>query len=290
MLLAPLAISGCVGGGGEGGGAYRDSIDAWHTERIERLRADTGWLTLAGLHRLEPGRHRLGSGAGVDIVLPESAPPLAGVLEVGETGLRFEPEPGVGVFEGPVGRDSGGAWVLESDGAGAPSVLAAGPVLFHVIDRGGVLFLRVRDREHPALAAFEGIERYPVDPRYRTTARLLPEGAGVLEVTNILGLVEPATTPGVLEFELLGRTLRLRPTENADGSLFIVFADATNGRGTYGAGRFLSAPAPDGEGLVELDFNRAYNPVCALSAHATCPLPPAENRLPVAIEAGEKAP
>lgn len=291
-LLFPLALGGCAGGPGDpSADAYSQSIDDWHAQRIDRLRSDTGWLTLAGLHPLETGRHALGSDPAGDIVLPAAAPAHVGTLVVTDDRILLEPAPDAEatIFEGPVTTD-GDAIVMDSDAAGPPTVLATGPILFQVIDRGGSRFLRVRDRQSATLAAFRGIDRYPVDPAFRTSATLIPEPNATVGITNILGLVETSPTPGLLEFELRGRTYRLRPTRNSDGSLFIVFADATNGRGTYPAGRFLSADPVGTDGTVVLDFNKAYNPVCALTAHATCPLPPPGNRLDVAIEAGEKAP
>ena len=177
---------------------------------------------------------------------------------------------------------------MVSDGDGKPTVLTSGTLLFHVIDRGGEQFLRVRDRNSPTLAAFEGIDRFPVDPRWRVTARLIPEPGATIAITNVLGQVETSPCPGALEFDLEGQTHRLRPTVSSDGSLFFVFADTTNGQQTYGAGRFLDADPIGDDGLVELDFNKAHNPICSMSEFATCPLPPTGNRLPIAVEAGEK--
>lgn len=285
LMQAGCAVATELGASGD---AYVAEVDAWHAEREARLRSDTGWLTLAGLHELRPGVQTFGSGTGADIVTTEAAPAEVGRFVVGDDRVFFEPAGGVdlSVFDGP--GEVGERIELATDGAGEPTVLSTGRVLFHVIDRGGGRYVRVRDRESASLKAFDGIERYPVDPAYRVTATLRREVGATVLVPSILGYTDEERSPGVLAFELGGVSHTLRPTENADGSLFIVFGDRTNGSGTYPAGRFLSADAVGADGTVVLDFNRAYNPVCAMSPYATCPMPPEGNVLAAAVEAGEK--
>ena len=295
LLLAPLAMSGCGPAdssdetANSAVSAYTASIDAWHAERITKLRSDTGWLSLAALAPLGPGTHTIGAAKDSDIILAAAPTPRLGTLTVAEDGIEFVADDAatVKVFD-----DASAAPVttlpMVSDGDGKPTVLTSGTLLFHVIDRGGEQFLRVRDRNSPTLAAFEGIDRFPVDPRWRVTAKLIPEPGATIAITNVLGQVETSPCPGALEFELDGQTHRLRPTVSSDGSLFFVFADTTNGQQTYGAGRFLDADPIGDDGLVELDFNKAHNPICSMSEFATCPLPPTGNRLPIAVEAGEK--
>lgn len=295
LLLAPLALSGCGSGdlpddtSADAVSTYTASINEWHAERITKLRSETGWLSLAALARLEPGTHSIGAAADSDIVLAGAPAPRLGILTVSDDGIEFAADDAatVRVFE-----DASDAPVttvpMVSDGDGSPTVLTSGALLFHVIDRGGEQFLRVRDRNSPTLAEFDGIDRFPVDPRWRVTARLIPEPNATIAITNVLGQIETSPCPGALEFELDGQTHRLRPTVSSDGSLFFVFADETNGQQTYGAGRFLDADPIGDDGLVELDFNKAHNPICSMSAFATCPLPPTGNRLPIAVEAGER--
>ncbi len=291
VLFTPLAMSGCASDGPTNAtnAAYVEAIDNWHAERVRVLRSETGWLTLAGLHRLESGEYSIGAAESNGIVLTSAPSPVLGVIVVTDGGVVFtaadsavvevfDTDPPVPVATVP----------LVSDATGAPTVLASGPVLFHIIDRSGELFLRVRDRNSPTLRDFTGIERFPVDPRWRVIGTLIPEQGATVAVPNILGQVETLPCPGVVEFVLEGKTHRLRPTLQADGSLFFVFADTTNGKETYGAGRFLKTDPVGTDGRVELDFNRAYNPVCSFSAYATCPLPPEGNRMPVAVRAGER--
>ena len=154
--------------------------------------------------------------------------------------------------------------------------------------RGGEPFLRVRDRLSPSPGAFVGVDRFPVDSRWRVTAMLVAVGEDTLVMPNVLGQTTTSPSPGVLEFELEGSSLQLVPTIYPDGRLFIVFADATTGAETYSGGRFLTAGPVGDDRSVVLDFNRSYTPVCAFNAYSTCPLPPQSNVLPIAVRAGEK--
>ncbi|MFZ5472160.1 MAG: DUF1684 domain-containing protein [Myxococcota bacterium] len=262
---------------------HRDT-DEWHATRVKRLTAEDGWLTLVNLHWLEEGRHRAGSAADAAVTLPESMPAHVGTFVREGFEVRFLPAQGVALTREGV-PFAGGA--LRSDENGAPDVLQLGTVRFHLIRRGDKLGVRVKDSQALARKAFEGIPRYPVRATYRVQAKLLPaERPTKLRVPTVLGTVEELPSPGVLVFTLEGKEQRLSPVWEED-NLFIIFADPTNRSETYGAGRFLYAEAPK-EGMVTLDFNRAYNPPCAFSKYATCPLPPPGNRLSVRIEAGEK--
>jgi uncharacterized protein (DUF1684 family) len=269
--------------------SYRKQIEAWRAERVAKLKADGGWLTVAGLFWLAPGRNRFGAAPGNEIVLPPSAPAHAGafVLEAGH--VRVEVEPGVTITLGgkPVTRAA-----LRSDAGGAePDVLALGPLTMQVIDRGGRLGVRLKDMQSAARRSFKGTSWYPIDPAYRVTARFEARAKPlVMKIPTVLGTVEPMPSPGTAVFELRGKTWRLDPVlEPGETQLFFIIRDATTGHATYGGGRFLYADPPQ-DGRVVLDFNKAYSPPCAFTAYATCPLPPPGNRLGVAVEAGELAP
>lgn len=133
-----------------------------------------------------------------------------------------------------------------------------------------------------------GIERFTVDPAWRLTARFEPaDSLHTIPVTNIIGQTTPQRCPGAVVFAWEGKTYRLDALDGGD-DLFIIFSDATSGHETYGGGRFLYAPKPSAEGKVVLDFNKAYNPPCVFTPYATCPLPPSQNQLPIAVHAGEK--
>ena len=161
-----------------------------------------------------------------------------------------------------------------------------GSILFYVIDRDGGYYVRVKDRESEVLKAFSGIDRFEVEAKWKVTARLEGE-PGELLVPNALGGQTAEPTPGVLAFDLDGKTRHVTPTGQPGNPLFLVFADETTGKTTYPGGRFLAIDAPAADGTYVLDFNQAYNPPCVFTPYATCPLPAAGNRLDVAIEAGE---
>lgn len=281
---------------------WAEGVREWQRERAAGLQEPGGWLSLVGLHWLEDGASSFGSGPENDLVFADEAPPRAGTfLRQGGT-VRLEAAPGVEIRRAVGWTEEGtdftleegpleGEAVLAPDTSGDPTILALGSLRFWIIERGGRLGVRVVDLEAPALASFQGLDFFPVDPAWRVEARLERREGATVAVPNVLGQVEEQPTPGALVFRLPGsdRELRLLPTEGGDGELFVVFGDETNGPETYGGGRFLYADAPGEDDRVVLDFNRAYNPPCAFTPYATCPLPPDENELPVAVEAGEKS-
>ncbi len=286
-LLAGLVVLG-MGGCAVQDAAWVSKVDAWSAKREAGLRSETGWLTLVGLHELKQGQQSIGGLSGADIVLNGASARL-GVLDVIGDSVTFTADRGAVVerFGEESGRVQKTTMVIDTDGS--PTVLMSGPHLFHVIKRGdgGELFLRVKNRNAETLAHFKGVDRYAVKDKWRVTAKLVPQESD-LGVPTVLGLVETSPSPGVLVFELGGEELRLTPTISSNGGLFIVFGDATNGNGTYPGGRFLDTDDPDADGNVLLDFNMAHNPMCAFTAFATCPLPPAGNTLTVGVRAGEK--
>ncbi len=269
--------------------AHRAEIEAWRERRLASLRRDTGWLTLTGLDTLERGRsYALGSAAGSDVRLPDAAPRQLGTITVGHEGeveLRVAAGAKVTVDGLPVTTVA-----LFGPHVESPPLVEAGSVNFLVIERGGVLFLRTRDRKHPALQSFTGLEQFPIDPRWRFEARFDPyDPVRQIPIANILGQVSDTPSWGAVVFDYQGETYRIDAVaEPGDEELFLIFGDATSGHETYGAGRYLYADAPDATGRVVVDFNRAYNPPCAFTPFATCPLPPSQNRLPFRVEAGEK--
>jgi len=269
--------------------AYRATIEAWRAEREAGLRAEDGWLAVAGLFWLRAGANRLGVAAENEIVLPSgSAPERAGTLTLKDGRVVLRLAPGVAATIGglPLSERE-----LRSDDHGPPDVVALGRLRLSVIERSGRHGLRVRDPESPRRLSFAGLRWYPVDESYRVQGRFVPAaGQRTLAVPNVLGDVIEMPSPGDVEFTLHGRALRLVPVlEEGSPQLFFIFRDTTAGKETYGAGRFLYADPPAG-GTVTLDFNRAYSPPCAYTDFATCPLPPMQNRLAVAIAAGEKQP
>ena len=285
LILVLLFLAACVS---EIDPAYISEIDHWHAGRIDRLTTADGWLTLAGLHPLHEGVNTVGSVAGMSAQLVDKAPAKVGAITIGDEQILFTAHPGIQVFlAGGENQEPVIRLPLLPDTSGDPTVLAVGSLSFYIIERDGLLFLRVKDRESDVLKHFAGIDRYPVDDLWRITAQL-EEGSGTTAVPNVLGQVAQAPSPGILVFKVKGKEYRLTPQGQPGQGMFIVFGDATNGQGTYPGGRFLSAEAPGEDGLVVLDFNKSTNPPCVFTPFATCPLPAVESILDVAIEAGEK--
>ena len=266
--------------------AYRKEIESWRADREAGLRNPGGWLSVVGLFWLDEGENRFGSGPGNRVALPAGGGPgVAGTLVRHGDDVTVRAEADAGVTSGgkPVTEMS-----LAPDAQGKPVILDLGTVSFFVIKRGDRLGVRVKDRQSPALASFRGVESFPLDPSWRVAARFEAHGKPeTIPVTNVLGMTDQEPSPGAVTFERRGRTYRLDALQGDDGGLFLVFGDQTNGRETYGGGRFLDTQPPR-DGTVVVDFNKAYNPPCAFTAFATCPLPPPHNRLALAVGAGEK--
>ncbi|HEX8720199.1 MAG TPA: DUF1684 domain-containing protein [Pyrinomonadaceae bacterium] len=270
------------------GASFERELEQWKAKRLASLKSEDGWLALIGLFWLKEGENRFGSAPSNEIVLPEGkAPAQAGTLRLAAGKVTLEAGPGSGITS--KGRPVS-ALELKSDEDGEPTVLELGSLSFHVVKRGERLGLRVKDRENPARAEFKGTEYYPPDAKWVVSARFEPyEPPKRVPILNVLGMETEETSPGALAFEVGGREYKLEALkEKGEEQLFVIFADQTSGRETYGAGRYLYADPPDPEGRVRLDFNRAYSPPCAFTRYATCPLPPAQNRLPLRVEAGEK--
>ena len=262
----------------------------WRAERLANLTKPDGWISLIGLHVLEPGAHRVGSAADNGIRLA-MGPAHLGVLTMKADALTFVPEVGVAVSvdDAPVH----GATTLRDDTQqDGPSRITFddGKGVATVIVRAGGFRLRVKHANADTRLHFGGLDYWPATLDWQVQARFIPNPVGkTMPIANIIGSTDEMANPGVLEFQRGGKTFRLEALDEGEGTLFLVFADRTSGHGSYGAGRFIDAPLPDAQGNVVIDFNQAYNPPCAFTPFATCPLPPPENRLDLAIEAGEKA-
>ena len=244
---------------------------AWKADRLARLTGERGWLSVVALHWLSPGENRF--------------PGLPGTFTIrdGRVELAAAPGDGYAVDGVPVDRR-----VLASDASGKPDLLDLAPGRsVQVLERGGRLALRVWDAAAPARRGFRGIETFPFDPAWCIEARWEAWPAPrPVEVVDVTGAVATRLVPGRALFTAGGERLSLEPTAEGDRLAF-VFRDATAGVDTYGSGRFLSAEGPRAGRLV-LDFNRAFNPPCAFTPFATCPLPRPENVLPVRVTAGER--
>ena len=266
----------------------RTSVEHWRTERIAELTNDTGWLSLVGLFWLSPGDNTFGRAPSNTLVLDNpNLPDTAGTFTLAGDKVTFTAKSGSGITHGgqPVGTIE-----LVSDARESPTVVSSGPLRFFIIERAGKYGVRVRDLASPRRRNFKGLEYFPIATDWVFAAHFEPyEPQRHIKIVNILGLVEDMVSPGAVVFTRKGQEVRLDTVlDGPDATdLFIMFADATSGHATYGAGRFLHAPfATNGRTVV--DFNKAYNPPCAFNNFATCPLPPYQNRLKLEITAGEK--
>jgi hypothetical protein len=263
---------------------YRAQMEKMRQERQEWLKAENGWLTVAGLFWLQEGASTVGTGRENRFVLPAgSAPEKVGMFTFHGGKTEFEAAPGVTVT---VNGKAVTRATLAADSSGKPDVLAIRNLSMFVIQRGNRYGVRLKDKDSEARRKFTGTHWFPVAEEYRVAAKFVPYSpARKIAVPNILGDVEQEESPGYVEFTLKGQTCRLDPVSEGD-ELFFIFKDLTSGKETYPSGRFLMAGKPQ-NGEVVLDFNQAVNPPCAFTPYATCPLPPAQNHLPVRVEAGE---
>lgn len=265
----------------------------WREQREERLVTEESWTSLVGLHWLDTEKAQtIGSADGNDIVIA-NLPPRLGQIQRQADGWLFTPAADSVVTVADVPRNE--AFVLTSDAvtsaAGQPAQkVRLGSVSFTVIDRGDRSALRVWDRTAPARRDFAGLDWFAWNPDWRVKGRWEAHTpARTVEIVDVTGFTQSMRNPGAIRWHRDGREYRLEALQTEDGEdLFLIFADRSNRSTTYGAGRYLSTPPPDGEGEVVVDFNYAYSPPCAFSPYATCPLPPPENRLDVAVSAGEK--
>ncbi|MDE3197679.1 MAG: DUF1684 domain-containing protein [Acidobacteriota bacterium] len=250
ILIAMMAAS-----------SHTSAVEKWRADYEADLKAPGGWLSVAGLSWLHDGVNGL----------PEGLPADAGTLVLEDGKVRYQPR-------------SGPSIVLKPDSDDAARI---GEASISIIARGGKFGVRLRDPNAAARRNFAGCAWFPISEAWDVRARWVayPEPKRI-PILNVLGMTDEEISPGYAEFTVLGKTLRLEPVIE-DDQLFFMLKDATSGKSTYPAGRFLYAAMPK-DGAVELDFNKARNPPCAFTAFATCPLPPKQNFLPIAVEAGEK--
>jgi uncharacterized protein (DUF1684 family) len=286
-LWAVLAVAG-LAVAAAADEAYRAEVRKWRADREARLKADGGWLTLAGLFWLKEGDNGFGTDPAGDIVLPGgSAPAKAGAFELKGGRVTVALRPGA---TGRIGtKPVAGPAILRPDTSGSPDVLEMGTLSLNVIERGGRVGIRLKDKMSPVRKGFTGLKWFEIAESYRVEARWVsyPHPKPV-KVPNVLGQTESMPSPGYADFTLNGKPVRLDGVledPNAE-QLFFILRDQTSGKETYGAGRFLYSDLPKA-GTVVLDFNKAYNPPCAFTPYATCPLPPPQNWMPVRVEAGE---
>jgi len=252
---------------------HTQSVEEWRNKYEAGLKAPySGWLSVAGLFWLKEGENTAGTGDGNDVVLPRG-PAKAGVF----------------LFDGKTVRWRGASGALTALTPNSAEMVEVAGARLSAIERNGKYGIRMRDAESKMRKEFAGTAWYPISSKYLVKAKFIPHAyKRTINFTDMTGNTQKMLSPGIVEFTLNGQLLRLEPVED-EGQLFFVFKDRTANKGTYGAGRMLYAPLPKGN-VAEIDFNVAKNPPCVFTPYATCPLPPKQNILPLAVEAGEKMP
>ena len=288
FVAAVLAAGVGLSQAGDAGNnsAYTQEIQKWRQQRVARLTNPAGWLSLIGLDWLKEGRNTLGAAKDNDIVIA-TAPAHLGTITLSgaKATIALDAKSGATIDGQPKL-----AGELLDDTHEKPTMIAFGTTSFFLIKREDKFGLRIKDAEAATRKHFVGIDYFEIDPSWRIEAKWEAYNPPhEVEEPNVIGQVDKVIVPGAAVFERNGQKIRVEPVIETPGDteLFLVFADKTSGKETYGAARFVYIDPPK-DGKAVIDFNRAYNPPCAFTAFATCPLAPPENRLDLRVTAGEK--
>lgn len=250
-----------------------EEVKAFRAARINSLKSETGWLNLAGLFWLKEGKNTFGGDEKNDFVFPtDHSDPFLGELLLKDGKVYYQ--------------TVSDTMLVYQDGIKVP-VISHRSLRWFIIKRGEKYAVRLRDLEGEYVKAFKGIDTFPTDSAYRVVADFIPTKGKMVTIIDVTGRAYQLESPGYLRFKI-GKSFYQLETSQEGDSLFIVFGDLTNKQQTYGAGRFIDTALPDAQGKVVIDFNKAYNPPCAFTPFATCPLPTAANKLAVEIKAGEQ--
>ncbi len=265
--------------------SYIESIEQWQHDRLEGLKAKDGWLNLAGIYWLKEGEQTFGSHPSNDIVFPDKAAAFIGTISIKDEVAHIKVNDEAELY---YKNERVNDLKLSYDSSGTPSYITHGDLAWYIMKRHTSLAIRLRDYKNPAIEALDHIPSYPIDPDYVVEATLhtFEEPRTITVNTPFQDYTQDYHCPGELQFKLKGEKLKLLPFTSREG-YFIIISDETSAMETYGGGRFMYA-YPDSTGKIILDFNKAYNPPCAVTPFAACPMPPPENHLPLNIEAGEK--
>jgi uncharacterized protein (DUF1684 family) len=275
---------------------WQSDLATWRTQHAADLQKPAGWLSLTGLHWMEEGDNSFGSAPDNQIKLA-AGPAHLGVLHLENKAVELLPPRGSQFVPGFLVAGAAAkkqALRVDPDDDNAPH-LTIGSLNMYVIRRADRFALRVKDSQSPALRGFHGLQWYSGDPVYHVVAKWIPYSPQkTITLATLAATTYDAPVPGAAEFALAGKTYRLEPIlEDPKATrLFFVLRDPTSATTTYHACRFLYTELPDHgldrAGTLTLDFNKLENPPCAYTPYATCPLPPAGNRLLVALPVGEK--
>ncbi len=263
----------------------KEEYKQWKANRINYMKSHEGWLNLAGLFWLEEGKNTIGSSPENTIRFPEGSPSFIGTFILQDSLVSFEANPEVEVFSN---KKRVRETLMEPDVTMHPTTLSWDSLEWFIIKRSDKYGIRLRDFNRKEINELDSIPCFPPGPKWKVKASLtVPLEELTLMLPNVLGQASEQNVPGILKFTIDGKALQLYPLGTKE-ELWVIFGDESSGDQTYGGGRFLEIAPPDKDGNYILDFNKAYNPPCAFTEFATCPLPPKENVLDIAILAGEK--
>jgi uncharacterized protein (DUF1684 family) len=269
---------------GQSSATYTASIKHFDSLRVKALTEQNGWLNLAGLYWLKPGDNSFGSASNNTLVFKhKNMPALLGKFKVLGNRVSFEFDKAVTNLPSDYSEEL----VLFDPSNKTDTSIYYNQFKWSIIKREDKIGVRFRDLKNPALTAFKGNKRFTIDQKWALAAKLLPANPSGLFITNVLGQTTAQDYAGKISFEYQGKNYVLDAINEGPGDLFVVFGDATNGSTTYHTGRFIYVPRPDANGNTTIDFNKAFNPPCAYTPYATCPIPPKQNILPFKVTAGE---
>jgi hypothetical protein len=286
FVLAILVTAICGIAQAQDNPAYQQEIENWHAQRINNLKAENGWLNLVGLYWLDEGKNSFGSSKENKVVFPVGtiAEKAGYFVRAGNT-VKLVPAEHADIKINNKGVS--GEVVIFNDSSRALAA-SSGDLRWTIIKRDNRIGVRLRNLKSATALNFKGVDRFTVYPFWKIAASLQKENhPGTILITNVLGQTNAQQSPGKLVFTVNGKPYSLDALEEGD-ELFVIFADSTSGNSTYPSGRFLSVKKPGSDGTTIIDFNKAYNPPCAFTDFATCPLPPKQNVLSLAVTAGEK--
>ena len=269
---------------GQNSASYTASIKHFDSLRVKALTEQNGWLNLAGLYWLKPGDNTFGSAVNNTLVFKhKNMPASLGKFKVVGSRVSFEFNKAVTNFPSDYSEEM----VLFDLSNKTDTSIYFKQFVWSVIIREDKIGVRFRDLKNPALIAFKGNKRFAIHEKWNLPAKLLPPNPSGLFVTNVLGQTTAQDYAGKISFEYQGKNYVLDAINEGPGDLFVVFGDATNGISTYHTGRFMYVSRPDSNGNTFIDFNKSFNPPCAYTPFATCPIPPRQNILPFKVTAGE---
>lgn len=265
---------------------YIEGIEQWKKNRLASLTRADGWTTLIGLYWLEEGEQSFGASEDNDIVFPKKAPSHIGTINLTGDSLSIQINDTLDVLidgeEKKIAR-------LKSDLEENTTFLTWQSFKWYIINREGKYGIRLKDSLAEARLNLKDIPHYPIDEDWKIKASLIPPAPDAsIEIENIIGQISDTPLEGYLEFYYNNKSYRLAAIDGGPDYYFVIIGDETSGEDTYGGGRYLYVDRADSTGTTFIDFNKAYNPPCVFSIHATCPLPPKENFLPFEVLAGEK--